>query len=66
MNEVSVIINGVRYDAESVLPKPTYPICSQCGLNEICDSGYLSLPDFCNEILEPEQVLKKSDKKFEK
>lgn len=66
MNEVSIIINGVRYDAESILPKPTYPICSQCGLYEICDSGYLSLPNFCKEFLEPEQVFKKSNKSFEK
>ena len=65
MNEVSIIINGVRYEAVVVLPNLTYPTCSQCGIYEICDSGYLYLPKFCNEFLEPEQVFKKSNKSFE-
>ena len=61
MNEISIIINGVRYDAVSILPHPIYPICSQCHFNEICESKYQSLPDLCNEFLEPEQVFKKSN-----
>ena len=64
MDEVSIIINGVRYDAVDTLPTPTYPICSQCHLNEICESEHLS--DVCYELLEPEQVFKKSTKSFER
>ena len=66
MNEVSIIINGVRYDAVNALPNPTYPICSQCCFNGVCEIEYLTLSEFCNEFLEPEQVFKKSDKKFER
>ena len=66
MNEISIIINGVRYDAVSALPDITYPICSRCSFNEVCDIEYLSLGEFCNEFLEPEYVFKKSDKKFER
>lgn len=66
MNEVSIIINGVRYDAVDVSPNLTYPICSQCHINEICKSAYQSISDFCNEFLEPEQVFKKSTKSFER
>lgn len=67
MNQVSIIINGVRYDAVSILPNPTFcSICSQCHFNEVCEREYLALSEFCNEFLEKEQVFKKSDKKFEK
>lgn len=66
MNEVSIIINSVRYDAVSVLPDITYPICSQCSFYEVCDIEYLYLGEFCNEFLDPEYVFKKSDKKFER
>lgn len=66
MNEISIIINGVRYDAVSILPNPTYPICSQCHFNEVCEIEYRTLSEFCNEFLEPEYVFIKSDKKFEK
>lgn len=66
MNEVSIIINGVRYDAVSILPNPTYPICNQCDINEVCESKYHTLSDFCNEFLEPEQVFNKSTKSFER
>lgn len=65
MNEVSIIINGVRYDAVSILQNPVYPICSQCHLNGLFDVEYPALCDFCNEILAPEQVFKKSTKSFE-
>ena len=65
MNEVSIIINGVRYDLEI----PTYPNishCKDCELREMCDDG-----DFYNQtICEKFQCIigffKKSDKKFEK
>lgn len=62
MNEVSIIINGVRYDAVSALPNLTYPICSQCHFNKVCEIEYQNLSEFCNEFLEPEQIFKKSDK----
>lgn len=66
MNEVSIIINGVRYDAVSTLPNLTYPICSQCHFNDLCEIEYRTLSEFCDEFLEPEQVFKKSTKSFER
>ena len=65
MNEVSIIINGVRYDAVAVLPHLT-SICSQCDFNEICELEYNALSNFCEELLGLEQVFKKSTKSFEK
>lgn len=68
MNEVSIIINGVRYDAVEI-PE---------GLDEFCD--YCDLHDYCKELskcsqgasyaicaveLGDDRVFKKSDKKFE-
>lgn len=66
INEISIIINGVRFDAVSALPNITYPICSQCHLKEVCEIEYRTLSQFCNEFLEPEFIFLKSDKKFEK
>lgn len=53
-NQVSVIINGVRYDAvETKDPK----CCPECELpNRYCG---------CHVALNKNQVFKKSDKKFE-
>ena len=65
MNEVSIIINGVRYDAVSILPNPTYPVCSQCHFYGVCGAEHFSIGEFCDEYLEPEQVFKKSTKSFE-
>ena len=58
MNEVSIIINGVRYDAvESEVAK-----CNLCDLQKDCDRDtYESL---CFSLV-PLCVFKKSYKKFE-
>lgn len=58
MNEVSIIINGVRYDAVEI-ESPLDIICESCELSiTICES--------CGNLLNHNQVFKKSDKKFEK
>lgn len=58
MNEVSIIINGVRYDA---VEKPKFGgVCGKC---DICDI----IPNFpCNNLIGGDRVFKKSNKKFEK
>lgn len=56
MNEVSIIINGVRYDA--VKMEKDDLTCEGCELPiTICES--------CGNLLNNNQVFKKSDKKFE-
>ena len=57
MNEVSIIINGVRYDAVDI--ERPYHICDRCELPiTICES--------CGNLLNHNQVFNKSNKKFEK
>lgn len=57
MNEVSIIINGVRYDAVDI--ERPHHICDRCELLiTICES--------CGNLLNHNQVFKKSNKKFEK
>ena len=58
MNEVSIIINGVRYDAVDV----DYANCNQCDLHIDCDEG--TFENLCYELV-PSCIFKKSDKKFE-
>ena len=57
MNEVSIIINGVRYDAVDM--GSLVECIGNCDLTNQCLWGS------CNELLESTQVFKKSDKKFE-
>lgn len=59
MNEVSIIINGVRYDA--VVEECAN--CGQCDLHNDCDEDTYEI--FCYSLV-PMCVFKKSDKKFEK
>ena len=57
MNEVSIIINGVRYDAVEI--EKTYHICDRCDLPiTICEG--------CGNLLNNNQVFKKSTKSFER
>jgi predicted YcjX-like family ATPase len=58
MNEVSVIINGVRYDAV----EEECANCSQCDLHKDCDEQ--TFQTFCNSFT-PLCIFRKSDKKFE-
>ena len=55
-NQVSIIINGVRYDAVDM--------GSSIGCSDICDLTSQCLWG-CIGLLESTQVFKKSDKKFE-
>ena len=59
MNEVSIIINGVRYDAVEV----ECANCSQCDLHKDCDED--TFENLCY-TLAPLCVFKKSNKKFER
>ena len=62
MNEVSIIINGVRYDA--VDAKTEYS-CEECDLRHLCEkTQYMSLCLILD--IEENKCFKKSDKKFEK
>ena len=58
MNEVSIIINGTRYDAV----KEECPNCLQCDLHNDCDE--LTYENLCCSLT-PRCIFKKSDKKFE-
>lgn len=61
MNEVSIIINGVRYDAVEASKKGC--VCHQCDLEELCD---YKLPDgvidLCATFVGKLRCFKKSDK----
>ena len=57
-NQVSIIINGVKYDA--VEGKG----CTDCDLIEYCLSNYDPCNIFPNEMMFS-KIFKKSDKKFE-
>ena len=59
MNEVSIIINGVRYDAVETDTKER--LCSGCDFYENCE-----LYVCCGHLIGLNQVFKKSDKKFER
>ena len=58
MNEVSIIINGVRYDAV----EEECANCYQCDLHSGCDE--YTFENLCY-LLAPMCIFKKSDKKFE-
>lgn len=61
MNEISIIIDGVRYDA--VETSGFVYGDSICGKCDICDI----IPNFpCNNLIGVNRVFKKSNKKFEK
>lgn len=59
MNEISIIINGVRYDAVERNTKRNY--CHGCDLFVDCQLSHC-----CEDLIGLNRVLKKSDKKFEK
>ena len=65
MNEVSIIINGVRYDvSKSSCNKKE--VCRKCDLESYCDNA-LYFTTICQMfgITEEDIHFKKSDKKFE-
>ena len=60
MNEVSIIINGVRYDAVGSVK----PCCNHCELYDICKGN--SSQTVCGMLnIAYSKIFKKSDKKFE-
>lgn len=64
MNEVSIIINGVRYDAVCVTNDLAHPSCCDiCELGSWCIQGDTCLCYTFN--LGSNIIFKKSDKKFE-
>lgn len=59
MNEVSIIINGVRYDAVEV---NNIYACSQCELDNLCNDGLI-----CEMFrIDIYYCFKKSTKSFER
>lgn len=62
MNEVSIIINGVRYDAVKAQGGGW---CKSCDLFELCNKYDCASTDLCYDIFGTYKVFKKSDKKFE-
>lgn len=65
MNEVSIIINVVRYDA--VLPDNIEELpCESCSLRESCDIQSDGVIRVCCDMIGEEYHFKKSTKSFEK
>lgn len=63
MNDVSLIINGVRYDADTARYADNE--CNECDLKEYCTS--IELYEYsCFAMIGSNKKFKKSDKKFEK
>ena len=60
MGEVSIIVNGVRYDA---IDSPMDG-CQDCDLCSLYDGKGLDFP--CIQLIGYHRVFKKSDKTFEK
>ena len=58
MNEVSIIINGVRYDAVEGIS--IEHCCDGCDLFKDC-----IIPNDCENLISLKRVFKKSDTKFE-
>ena len=62
MNEISIIINGVRYDAAT----PRYDVsCNECDLADFCQKAEMHSYT-CLALIGVYRCFKKSDKKFEK
>lgn len=68
MNKVSIIINGVRYDAvEMICEENNMDIsCNLCDLQHECKNAPIDLGMPCVYILGLSRYFKKSDKQFEK
>ncbi len=61
MIEISITINGVRYDAVSYVGKGSCP--EICDLYHMCDTELPGLSDFCNglDLVDVCHVFKKSE-----
>ena len=65
MNEVSIIINGVRYDAVEDATSRTNSLCAFYHKRRGCRNCVIGM-DTCERLIGVDEVFKKSDKKFEK
>lgn len=69
MNEISIIINGVRYDAVEA-PKDVDFTCDTCDLHKHCSELSKATQGasfaICSLGLGDDKCFKKSDKKFER
>lgn len=63
MNESSIIINGVRYDA--VLPLCENNCCNECDLADFCKKAELNFTT-CSALIGLDKCFKISTKSFEK
>jgi hypothetical protein len=63
MNEISIIINGVRYDSTA---DSLGNICNTCDLQALCDSKSVCVSETCVELLGEGYNFKKSTKSFER
>lgn len=61
MNDVSIIINGVRYDSTA---ENLGNICNTCDLQELCESKSVCVSEACAELLGNGYNFKKSIKSF--
>lgn len=65
MNDVSIIINGVRYDLE--IPSYTdFHKCQSCELRGLCDDGDYYNQTICEKFQCIMGFFKKSTKSFER
>lgn len=65
MNEVSITINGVRYDAVDIYSQECS--CDICDILEYCEADHHEgLRPTCCKLIGENKCFKKSDKKFEK
>lgn len=60
MNEVSIIINGVRYD--SATPRYADDSCNECDLADFCQKAEMHYT--CPALIGMYRCFKKSDKKM--
>lgn len=65
MNEVSIIINGVRYDAIEEKDPNDSSRCDFYTKKTRCRGCIIGM-DFCEQLIGVDGIFKKSDKKFEK
>ena len=68
MNEVSIILNGVRYDAVEMTREENDMAvsCNLCALQHECKNAPVSLEVPCGYILGLQKYFKKSTKTFER
>lgn len=65
MNEVSIIINGVRYDLELPMYTNSHN-CQNCELRKMCDDGDYYNQTICEKFQCIIGFFKKSNKSFER